>query len=136
MTIQTQEPTTARFDAEGYARAFEAWDIPALLTHYAEDLELTLVTPEHPPARPIMLQGTDKLQRMWEQGVSAGAIVTVRRVVVGDGCAAITYHCEFPGKHLAVANAIVDLKDGLIMRQHEVLVGGAVEEVVTASEVG
>ena len=56
--------------------------------------------------------------------------MTVERVVVGDECAAITYHCEFPGKHLAVANAIVDLADGLIVRQHEVMVGAAVDEVV------
>ena len=68
MTIQT----TTRFDAEGYARAFEAWDIPALLTQYAEDVELTLVTPEHPPTRPVSMQGSDQLRMMWEQGRSAG----------------------------------------------------------------
>ena len=133
MTINTQPDTAVRFDADGYARAFEAWDIPALLAHYAEDFELTLVTPEHPPTRPISMQGRDSLRKMWEQGVSAGAQVTVKRAIVSDDCAAITYHCEFPGKHLAVANAIVDVVDGLIVRQHEVLVGGAVEEVLTAT---
>ena len=134
MTIDAQPDTRTQFDTEGYARGFETWDIPALLALYSEDMELTLVTPDHPPFRPLRLQGRQSLARMWEQGRSAGAQVRVLRNVVGDGCAAFTYSCEFPGRHLAVANAVVDLVDGLIVRQHEVLVGGAAEEAIAASE--
>jgi ketosteroid isomerase-like protein len=132
MTISTQASTG--FDSDAYARAFAAWDVPGLLKLYADDMELTLVTPEHPPARPLRLQGSHSLKRMWEQGIAAGAEVRILRSVVGDGCAAFTYSCEFPGKHVAIANALVDVVDGLIVRQHEVLVGGAAEEVVAADD--
>ncbi len=58
-----------------------------------------MVTPDNPPGRPLAHRGKAPLRMMWEQGVSADAQVTVKRAIVSDDCAAITYHCEFPGKH-------------------------------------
>ena len=66
---------------------------------------------------------------MWEHAVSAGAKVSVRKAVVGDEGAAFTFDCEFPGDHVVVANVLVDLADGLIVRQHEVMVGAPVDAV-------
>ena len=43
--------------------------------------------------------------------------------------AAFTFDCEFPGNHVVVANVLVDLADGLIVRQHEVMVGAPVDAV-------
>ena len=128
MTINAQ--TT--FDAEAYARGFDSWDIPALLSHYADDVELTMVTPDNPPGRPLALRGKAPLRMMWEHAVSAGARVSVRTAVVGDDSAAFTFDCEFPGDHVVVSNVLVDLADGLIVRQHEVMVGAPVEAVAAA----
>ncbi len=128
MTINA--PT--RFDAEAYARGFDGWDITALLSHYADDVELTMVTPDNPPGRPLALRGKRPLRMMWEHAVSAGAKVSVRKAVVGDGSAAFTFDCEFPGDHIVVSNVLVDLADGLIVRQHEVMVGAPVEAVAAA----
>jgi hypothetical protein len=124
------------FDTDGYARAFDTWDIPALLAHYANDVELTMVTPDNPPGRPLEFHGKEPLRMMWEHAVGAGARVGVRKSVVGDDAAAFTFDCEFPGNHVVVSNVLVDLADGLIVRQHEVMVGAPVDAVDAAGEVG
>jgi hypothetical protein len=132
MTIKAQ----VRFDAEGYARAFDTWDIPALLAQYADDVELTMVTPDNPPGRPLVFHGKEPLRMMWEHAVSASARVSIRTSLVGDDGAAFTFDCEFPGDHVVVSNVLAELADGLIVRQHEVMVGAPVEAVAAAGETG
>ena len=131
MTIDA--PT--RFDTDGFARAFDTWDIPALLAHYADDVELTMVTPDNPPGRPLAHRGKEPLRKMWEHALAAGARVGIRKSVVGGDAAAFTFDCEFPGNHVVVANVLVDLAEGLIVRQHEVMVGAPVEAVSAGGEV-
>ena len=120
MTIQT----TTTFDAEGYARAFDDLGHRDVAEHYADDVELTMVTPDNPPGRPLVIpwQGTaaDDVGARGRPRVPASA--SVSRVVADDG-AAFTFDCEFPGDHVVVSNVLVDLADGLIVRQHEVMVG-------------
>jgi hypothetical protein len=130
MTIHEQ--TTTAFDAAAYARGFDAWDIPGLLAHYADDVDLTMVTPENPPGRPLVFHGTEPLRMMWQHAVSAGARVSIRTSVVGDDAAAFTFDCEFPGDHVVVSNVLVEIADGLIVRQHEVMVGAPAEAVASA----
>jgi hypothetical protein len=132
MTINEQ----LRFDADGYARAFDDWDIPALLAHYADDVELTMVTPDNPPGRALAHRGKEPLRMMWQNAVASGARVSVRKAVVGDEGAAFTFDCEFPGNHVVVANVLVDLARGLIVRQHEVMVGAPMDAVAAADGPG
>ncbi len=127
MTIE--ETATTTFDAAAYARNFDTWDIPGLLAHYSDDVELTMVTPENPPGRPLGFRGKEPLRKMWEHAVSAGARVSIRTSVVGDGAAAFTFDCEFPGQHVVVSNVLAEIRDGLIVRQHEVMVGAPAEAV-------
>ncbi len=127
MTIQKQ--TITAFDAAAYASGFDTWDVEALLAHYDEDVDLTMVTPENPPGRPLSFHGKQPLRTMWEHAVSAGARVRIRTSVVGDGAAAFTFDCEFPGDHVVVSNVLVEIRDGLIVKQHEVMVGAPVEAV-------
>ena len=127
MTIQGQSRTT--FDAAAYARGFDGWDIPGLLAWYADDVELTMVTPDNPPGRPLTFHGKEPLRMMWDHAVSAGALVSIRTSVVGDDAAAFTFDCEFPGDHVVVSNVLVEIADGLIVRQHEVMVGAPAEAV-------
>ncbi len=133
MTINAQTQAGVRFDAESYARAFDTWDIATLLAHYADDVELTMVTPDNPPGHPLAHRGKEPLRMMWQHAVGAGARVSVRKAVVGDDAAAFTFDCEFPGNHVVVANVLVDLEDGLIVRQHEVMVGAPVDAVAAAT---
>jgi hypothetical protein len=128
----TEQLSTRTFDAETYARAFDAWDIGSLLANYADDVELTMVTPDNPPGRPLTHRGKEPLRMMWQHAVSAGARVSVRRALVTDDGAAFTFDCEFPGQHVVVSNVLADLVDGLIVRQHEVMVGAPVEAVAAA----
>lgn len=128
MTINTQ----ARFDAERYARGFDTWDIATLLEHYADDIELTMVTPDNPPGRPMVFHGKEPLRTMWEHAVAANASVRIRTSVIGEDRAAFTFDCEFPGDHVVVSNVLVELADGLIVRQHEVMVGAPADAVAAA----
>jgi hypothetical protein len=121
-----------QFDAATYAAAFDPWDIATLLAHYADDIELTMVTPDNPPGRPLTFTGKEPLRMMWEHAVSAGARVSIRKAVVGPDGAAFTFDCEFPGDHVVVSNVLVEIADGLIVRQHEVMVGAPVEALDAA----
>ncbi len=129
MTIHTKNG----FDPETFKRAYETWDLPALLAYYAEDVELTMITAENPPGSPLVHRGKQAVQQIVEHGRAAGVAVTVERLVVGEAGAAATFHCRFPGGQAVVANAIFDLVDGRIVREHEVLAGGIANEVIARS---
>jgi len=120
MTIQTRR----EFDPGAFKRAYETWDLPAILAQYAPDAELIQITADNPPSNPRVQRGHDTFRQMFEHGKAAGVTVTVEALMVGDGHAAGTFTCTFPDGRAVTANAIFDLADGLVVRDHEVLVGG------------
>jgi hypothetical protein len=60
---------------------------------------------------------------MFEHCAAAGVKATVENEVAGDGRAAATVTCEFPGGRKVIANAIFELRDGRIVRECEVVAG-------------
>ena len=62
MTVKSE----TRFDAAEFKRAYEAWDIPALLDHYAEDVELTMISGDNPPSSPRVQRGNEVFRGMFE----------------------------------------------------------------------
>jgi hypothetical protein len=132
MTIQTQTDSRAGFDIEAFVRAYESWDIPTLEASCADDVSVTIVSPDSPPASPMVHQGKAAVRQIWEQASTMGVRVRIERSLVGETGAAFTFVCEFPNGSVVVANAILDIVDGLIVREHEVLVGGAAAGVLSA----
>ena len=119
MTVQS----ATKFDVEEFARAYAQWDNDALLALYADDMELVQVDRDHPPSAPRVLHGKEVLRGMLEHCAAAGVKATVDNAVAGDGRAAATITCEFPGGRKVLANAIFEIDDGRIVREHDVLSG-------------
>ena len=119
MTVET----TTSFDVETFKRAYEEWDIEALLALYTDEVELIQIDRDNPPSAPRTRQGSDVLRGMLEHCAGAGVVATVENTVAGEERAAATITCAFPGGRKVLANAILELEDGRIVRELDVLSG-------------
>jgi ketosteroid isomerase-like protein len=119
MTVKT----STTFDLEAFRRGYEEWDIDALLALYADDVELIQIDRDNPPSAPRVRHGREVLKGMFEHCAAAGVEATVENAVAGEGRAAATVTCEFPGGRRVVANAMLELRDGRIVREREVVAG-------------
>ena len=115
--------TTASFELATFKRAYEEWDIEALLDLYADDLELIQIDRDNPPSSPRTRHGRDVLRGMLEHCAGAGVVATVENTVGDDRRAAATITCTFPGGRRVLANASLEIEDGRIVRELDVLSG-------------
>jgi ketosteroid isomerase-like protein len=106
-----------------FKRAYEEWDIDALLDMYADEVELVQIDRDNPRSSPRVRSGKEVLKGMFEHCAAAGVKATVQNMVVGQDCAAATVTCEFPGGRKVVANGILELRDGRIVRERDVVAG-------------
>lgn len=109
--------TETAFDVEAYKRGFEAWDIDALLSLYADDVELVQIDRDNPPSSPRVRRGKDVFRGMFEHCAAAGVKASVENAFASPDRAAATVTCEFPGGRKVTANAILVLRDGRIVRE-------------------
>jgi ketosteroid isomerase-like protein len=114
---------TATFDIEVFKRAYEEWDIEALLGFYADDVELVQIDRDNPPSAPRVRHGKEIFKGMFEHCAAAGVKAAVENAVAGPDRAAATVTCEFPGGRKVLANSILEIQDGRIAREHDVLAG-------------
>ena len=119
MTVQT----STALDIETLKRGYEEWDIEALLGIYAEDPELIQIDRDNPPGSPRTRHGRDVLRGMFEHCASAGVRASVDNAVANGDRAAATITCEFPGGRKVVANAVLAVEDGRIVRELDVVSG-------------
>jgi ketosteroid isomerase-like protein len=119
MTVKTN----TKFDLETYRRAFEAWDKETLLECYSDEVELIEVNHENPPSSPRIRRGKEVLRGIFEGGAAVGVKGTVENGFAEGERAALTFTCEFPDGRKVMANAILELEDGLIARHMEVQSG-------------
>ena len=119
MTVKT----ATTFDLEALRRGYEEWDLETLLALYADDVELIQIDRDNPPSAPRIRHGKDVFKGMFEHCAAAGVRATVENAVAAEGRAAATVTCEFPGGRKVIANAMLELEDGRIVREREVLAG-------------
>ena len=119
MTVKT----SVTFDLEALRRGYEEWDVEALLGLYADDVELIQIDRDNPPSAPRARHGKDVLSGMLQHCAAAGVRATVENAVADDERAAATITCEFPGGRKVVANSILELEHGRIIRELDVLSG-------------
>ena len=115
--------STTGFDVDEFARAYAQWDIDALLDLYADEFELVQIDRDNPPSAPRVRHGKDVLRGMLEHCAAAGVTATVANTVAGGARAAATITCEFPGGRKVLANGILEIHNGRIVREHDVLSG-------------
>jgi ketosteroid isomerase-like protein len=119
MTVET----AASFDVATFKLAYEQWDIEALLGLYTDDVELIQIDRDHPPSSPRTRHGRDVMRGMLEHCAGAGVVATVENTIGDEKRAAATITCEFPGGRRVLANAILEIEDGRIVRELDVLSG-------------
>src|SRR6266511_2108088 len=115
--------TGTTFDLDAFKRAYEEWDIDTLLGLYADDVELVQIARDTPPSSPRVRHGKEVFRGMFEHCAAAGVKATVENLVAGEGRAAATVTCEFPGGRKVLANSILELEDGRIVRERDVTAG-------------
>src|SRR5215217_350631 len=103
MTIKS----ATSFDIGAFKRTYEEWDIEALLDLYADDVGLVQIDRDNPPSSPRARRGKDVFRGMFEHCAAAGVKATVENAFAGEGRAAATVTCEFPGGRKVLANAIL-----------------------------
>jgi hypothetical protein len=119
MTVKT----STSFDLDRLKRGYEQWDVEALLGLYADEVELIQIDRENPPSSPRTRRGKDVLTGMFEHCAAAGVKATVENAIADGDRAAATITCEFPGGRKVVANSILELEHGRIVRERDVQAG-------------
>jgi ketosteroid isomerase-like protein len=119
MTVETN----TSFDLEALRRGYERWDIDALLGLYADDVELIQIDRDNPPSSPRVRHGKEVFAGMFEHCAAVGVKATVENAVADGDRAAATITCEFPDGRRVVANSILRLERGRIVRELDVQSG-------------
>jgi ketosteroid isomerase-like protein len=112
------QPQT-RFDLDLLKHSFESWDLETLLDLYDDDVEQIEMDEVTPPATPRR-RTKDELRQIFENGCRAGVKISLDNPVAGDERAACTFTCAFDDGRRVVANSILDIRDGRIVRQFDV----------------
>jgi ketosteroid isomerase-like protein len=115
--------TSTSFALEALERGYQEWDVEGLLALYADEVELIQIDRDNPPSSPRVRRGKDVFQGMFEHCAAAGVRATVENLVAGQERAAATVTCEFPGGRKVVANSILEIEGGRIVRERDVLAG-------------
>jgi ketosteroid isomerase-like protein len=115
MSAQTQ----TRFDFDLLKRSFESWDLDSLLALYDDDVEQIEMDEVTPPAAP-RTRHKDDLRQIFQNGCNAGVRISVDNPVLGEDRLACTFTCAFDDGRRIVANSIIDVRDGRIVRQFDV----------------
>jgi hypothetical protein len=115
MEAQTQ----TQFDFDHLKRSMEAWDVEALLALYADDFEQVEMDDATPPAAPRVRHKND-FAGIFQHCHDAAVKIALDNPVVGDDRLACTITCFFDEGRKVVANSIMDLRGGQIVRQFDV----------------
>ena len=112
-------PTQTRFDLGLLKRSFESWDLETLMGLYHEDVEQIEMDEVTPPASPRRRTKAE-LRQIFENGCQAGVKISLDNPVAGGERCACTFTCAFDDGRRVVANSILDIRDGQIIRQFDV----------------
>ena len=117
MSTSETTRTGQSFDAEALRRGIEERDAATLLGLYAEDAELHVVDRNDQPSHPKIIRGRAAIGEYFADVCGRDMTHKVERLVVGDDDAAFIQDCRYPGGARVLCVAVLDLKDGLIIRQ-------------------
>jgi ketosteroid isomerase-like protein len=115
MSAQTQ----TQFDLDLLKQSFENWDLGTLLDLYHDDLEQIEMDEVTPPAAP-RVRTKHELMQIFERASKGTVRILVDNPVAGDDRCACTFTCAFDDGRRVVANSILDIRDGRIVRQFDV----------------
>jgi ketosteroid isomerase-like protein len=111
------DATTTAFDTEALRRGIEERDAATLAALYTPDAEMIVVDRNAPPSRPRVLLGRTAIGKYLDETCGRDMTHRLERVVVSGDTAAFTQACRYPDGTRVLCLAMLDLRDGLIIRQ-------------------
>jgi hypothetical protein len=106
------------FDFAAFKAAVEARDADRWLAFFADEAEW--IEYRHKASSPRVHSGREAIARYLGYVRRTDAVLAISNEVVGEERAAFTLTATRSGGLLIVENTILDLRDGLIVRVHEV----------------
>ena len=109
--------TTTTFDLDTLSRSIEQRDVAAQLGLFADDAELVGYDKDNPPASPQVARGKEAIGKVLEDVFSRDMKHRVVGAVANGNHAAYGIECEYPDGNRVMCAALLDLRDGKIVRQ-------------------
>ncbi|GJF25956.1 nuclear transport factor 2 family protein [Streptomyces flaveolus] len=105
------------FDSEVLRRGIEEETAATLLSLYADDAEIRIVDRYTQPSSPKVLHGRDEIAEMLDDVYSRDMTHRLENCVVQGDQAAFTESCAYPDGARVLAESMMSLRDGKIVRQ-------------------
>jgi ketosteroid isomerase-like protein len=112
--MSTVETTT--FDLHDLREHVAAGDTDAFGAMLADDVEWTVIDERTRPAAPAVLHGREAIVAMIRGARERGIVTHVSDGFVAGDRAALRLVCTYPTGGLVVENALVEIRDGRIVR--------------------
>jgi ketosteroid isomerase-like protein len=112
---------TGKLDFEDLRRAQEQRDLDAMLDLYAEDAEIRIVNRNTPPSSPYVLRGKEEIAEYLRDVFSREMSHSIANEIVGDDRLAYNVACEYPDGTRVPASENLEMRDGKVVRQVEVV---------------
>jgi hypothetical protein len=111
----------ATFDFEALRRAIEQRDAETLVGFYADDAELLTVNRNTTPSSPDVLRGKEAIAEYLTDICGRDMTHGVENEVIGENRIAFNEACEYPDGIRVLAATTLDVRDGEIVRQVNVV---------------
>jgi ketosteroid isomerase-like protein len=115
----TEQKTTLDFEA--LRRAQEQRDPDSMLSFYAEDAEIVIINRNTPPSSPFELHGKEEISEYLRDVFGRDLTHRIEQEVVGEDRIAYNVACEYPYGTRVLAAENLEVRDGKIVRQVEVV---------------
>ena len=117
----TEQRSPGKIDFEVLRRAEEQRDLDAMLDLYDDDAEVRIVNRHTPPSSPHVLRGKEEIAEYLCDVLGRDMKHRIENEVVGEDRVAFNVACEYPDGTRVLAAENLDVRDGKIVRQVEVV---------------
>lgn len=117
----TERKAANGLDFECLRLGIERCDPDLVLGFYAEDAELSIVNAGAPQGSPFELRGKAEIAKHLRAVFGQGASHRVEREVIGEERMTFREACKYPDGSRVVVETTLDLSDGKIVRQVDVV---------------
>ncbi len=121
----TRRKANGGLDFEALQLGIERCDLERVLGFYAEDAELSIVNAGVRQSLLFELRGRAEIAKYLRAAFDQGASHRVARQVIGEERVTFREACEYPDGDRVVVETTLELRDGRIVRQVDVVARGS-----------
>jgi hypothetical protein len=114
MTVQNKPASS--LDFEVLRRAYEERDPELAISLYADNAEVRIIDHTNPPSSPFVLHGKEQIAEYLRDGLGREMTHCVQNEVIGENRVAFNVECQYPDGNRVLCAAVLDLRDGKILR--------------------